>query len=116
MITKDIAELKLSANEKLALVTLKSKLEQKLPGCEIVLFGSKARGEGDAFSDLDILIIVDSRIDRELRETISDISYPLELEFNVVFGKIIENKAVWNTPLSRSMPLHWNIDREGVRL
>lgn len=30
--------------------------------------------------------------------------------------EIIENKDFWNTPLANAMPLHWNIDREGIAI
>ena len=116
MLNKGISGLSLKLNEREALKELKTRLEKRFPGCEIVLFGSRARGEGDAFSDLDVLIIVNTRVDRTLRETITDISYPLELEFDVVFGKVIENRTDWDSTISRTTPLHCNIDREGVRL
>jgi predicted nucleotidyltransferase len=116
MLNKEISSLLLKPNEKAALTELKTSLEKKLPGSELVLFGSRSRGEGDDYSDLDVLIIVDTRVDRTLYEMISGISYPLELEFDVVFGKIIESRVDWDSPLSRITPLHRNIDREGVRL
>ncbi|OHD65238.1 MAG: hypothetical protein A2176_06495 [Spirochaetes bacterium RBG_13_51_14] len=116
MLKKGISGLSLKSNERKALKELKTRLEKKFPGCEIVLFGSRARGEGDAFSNLDVLIIGNTRVDRTLREMITDISYPLELEFDVVFGKIIENRTDCDSSISRTTPLHWNIDREGVQL
>ena len=116
MIKKEISELTLDPNERTALEKLKSGLEKKFPGSEIVLYGSRARGEGDKFSDLDILIIIDSSVNRDMRETITAITYPLELEYDVVFGKIIENRSDWDSQRSRSTPLHLNIDREGVRI
>lgn len=116
MVSKRIMELSLKLNEKKALEELKLRLGKKLPGCDIVLFGSRARGEGDAYSDMDILIIVDSHVDGRLRDIINDISYPLEIEFDVVFGKVVENRNAWNSAVSRSMPFHWNIDREGIVL
>jgi predicted nucleotidyltransferase len=111
-----LSGLSLKTNERAALNELKVRLENKFPGCELVLFGSRSRGKGDEFSDLDVLIILDTKIDRMLHEMITDISYPLELEFNVVFGKIIESRADWDSPISRITPLHRNIDREGVRV
>ncbi len=113
---KEINELALKPNEKKALEKLKTDLERTFPGCGIVLFGSRARGEGGPYSDLDVLIIIDRIVDRTVREMITDISYPIELEFDVVFGRVIESRSEWNSPLYRSMPLHWSIDREGVTI
>jgi len=29
---------------------------------------------------------------------------------------MVENKDFWDSPLAKAMPLHWNIDREGVTI
>ena len=53
---------------------------------------------------------------RNLKEDITDVLYDIELKYNVVFGKIIENRDFWQSSLANAMPLHWNIDKEGIRL
>ena len=64
----------------------------------IVLFGSVARGEADAESDIDILIITDAPF--ATRQRIDAISYDIDLE-NGVFTQLVffaaqgfENEAV----------------------
>lgn len=106
--------LKLADNEKEALNELKEKVTKKLPSVEIILYGSKARGDFDRESDIDLLILVDSLPDSKLEEELTEISYDIELKYDVIFGKIIENKDFWQSPLAKAMPFHWNIDREGI--
>lgn len=101
-------------NERIALEELKERLVQRFPDAEIILYGSKARGDFEKESDIDLLILVGSRITSRLEEEITHITYDIELKYDVVFGKIVENKDFWNSPLANAMPLHWNIDREGV--
>lgn len=110
----NIYQLVLKENERRALQELKEKLLQRFPAAEIILYGSKARGDFDEESDIDLLILVESTVTSKLEEEITHITYDIELKYDVVFGKIVENKNFWNSPLANAMPLHWNIDREGV--
>jgi len=113
---KNITQLKLKENEKKALQELKERLLKRFPDTKIILYGSKVRGDDEEFSDIDLLILVDSQVNRKLKEEITEITYDIELKYDVVFGTIVENRAFWNSPLSNAMPLHQNIDREGVHL
>lgn len=112
----DINKLTLKENEKKALHELRRRLLQRFPDSEIILYGSKARGDYDTESDIDLLILVESTVTSKLEEEITHITYDIELKYDVVFGKIVENKDFWNSPLAHAMPLHRNIDREGVLL
>jgi predicted nucleotidyltransferase len=113
---KRLKDLDLQDNEIRALEELKDRLCEKFPYVKIILYGSKARGDFREFSDLDILILVNSKINRKLKEKITEIKYNIELKNDVVFGTIIENKEFWESPLALVMPLHRNIDREGVNI
>ena len=109
-----LKKINLKDNERKALQELKEKLLRKYPGVEIILYGSKARGDFDKESDIDLLILVKSTVNSRLEEEITHITFDIELNYDVVFGKIIENKDFWNMPLAKAMPLHLNIDKEGV--
>jgi predicted nucleotidyltransferase len=121
---KTLEELNLKDNEKKALLELKEKILERFPDSEIILYGSKARGNADAESDIDVLILIDTSpldwkagdIDHSIERQIRDISFELELKCDVVFNILIESKKYWGTPLVKAMPLRWNIDREGINL
>jgi len=106
----------LKTSEREALKELKIKIVEKFSEAEIILFGSKARGDYDEESDIDLLILIERPINRKIEEEIADISYNIELKYGVVFGKIIENKTFWNSKLAKVMPLHKSIEKEGVKL
>jgi predicted nucleotidyltransferase len=107
-------KINLRDNEKNALQELKEIILARFPDAEIILYGSKARGDSDEESDIDLLILVESLINSKIEEEIFHLSYQIELKYEVVFGEIVENKDFWNTPLANAMPLHRNIDKEGV--
>lgn len=104
----------LSTKESNSVSKLKHKLLKNFPGTELVLFGSKARGDFKEFSDIDLLVLIDKKIDHELKDKIIEIAYDIELEDEIVFGFIIENKKSWRSPRYKVMPLYQNIKREGI--
>jgi predicted nucleotidyltransferase len=111
---KTLEELNLKDNEKKALLELKEKILERFPDAEIILYGSKARGDADEESDIDLLILVKNKVDTKLEEEIIGLVYDLELKWEVVFGLLIESKDFWSAPLAKAMPIHWNIDKEGL--
>ncbi len=111
---KTIELLNLKENEIAGLKKFKNELLKKDPGSEIIIYGSKARGDDSELSDIDLLILTESEIDRKLRSEISWIKYEIELNYNLIIGMIIEKKDFWKSPLANEMPFHWNVDSEGV--
>lgn len=94
----------------------KRAIREVVPDADVILYGSRARGDWHKYSDYDILIIVDGLVDMALKKKILDHVYPLELETGAVLTLITYSKQNWDSPLYRAMPLHKNVDREGVIL
>jgi predicted nucleotidyltransferase len=81
----------------------------------VILFGSKARGDGDAESDVDLLVLVDAEDDKfrsELWRIASDVS----LEFNVVISVRVFAQARWAEIGRLRLPLYRAIMADGVPL
>ena len=81
---------------------------------DVILYGSRARGDGDEDSDYDILVIVNGPVDIALEEKILSNVYPLELESERMLTLIVYSKQQWDSPLYRAMPFHKNVERDGV--
>ena len=81
---------------------------------EVTLFGSTARGDYGPGSDIDVLVLLHFQPDTFTEERIFDLAYDAELRYGVVFGVIVYSRDFWNSELARVMPLHKNIDREGI--
>jgi len=107
---------KLNENERKALTELKKSLKKDYQVSEIVLYGSKARAESDTESDIDVLVVLDNKVDDALREKIFNLSFEIELKYDVVFGILIEQGNFWSSSRAKSMPIYWNIKREGIPL
>ena len=97
-----------------ALLELKKILLKNFPVAEIILYGSKARGNSDKESDIDVLVILENEVDDDIREKIFSMSFKIEMKHDVIFGILLEPEDFWSSPLARSMPIHWNINKEGI--
>ena len=93
----------------------KEAIRAVVPEADVILYGSRARGDAKDDSDYDLLVLVDRPADVAVhKQLISSIS-PLE-EDGAVLTLSIHNRDLWNSRLYRAMPFHENVDREGVLL
>jgi predicted nucleotidyltransferase len=93
----------------------KQAIRTVVPDADVILYGSRARGDAQEDSDYDLLVLVDHSADVSLhKQLISRIS-PLE-DNGAVLTLSIHNRDLWNSKLYRAMPFHENVDREGVLL
>ena len=128
----------LSDNERKALKELKERINEKYPETELILYGSKARGDYHKYSDLDVLVLINGNIGKEIEEyyvdlydgeqikvigvvngikkEIRDIAYDIELDYDVVIGLIIEYDYYWNNGPITHWPFHENVDKDGISL
>lgn len=83
-------------------------------GSEVRLFGSVARRDFSAESDIDVLVLLPVPVTTDMEEQIFDMAFDIELEQSVVFGIIVHSKTDWTSSYLTQMPLHRSIEREGV--
>ncbi|MCJ7728753.1 MAG: nucleotidyltransferase domain-containing protein [Sedimentisphaerales bacterium] len=94
----------------------KKAIRQVVPDADVILYGSRARGDADEYSDYDILVLTSGSADIPVHEKMIESIYPLELDTGAVLTLAIYNRQQWDTPLYRAMPFHENVDRDGVIL
>jgi uncharacterized protein len=80
---------------------------------EVILFGSRARGDFHKDSDWDFLILLDGSLTKEIKESLLDKLYDLELQTDSVISTIIHTKFEWE---NRAVtPIYQIIKKEGKR-
>jgi predicted nucleotidyltransferase len=85
------------------------------PKAQVIIFGSRARGDAKEGSDWDILILTDYPVSTEIERSFRNNLFDLEIETGEVFSTFVYQKHIWNTK-HKVTPLYRNIKREGVRI
>ena len=92
---------------------LKTILGQNLS--KIILYGSYARMDYDASSDVDIMVLV-TLSDEEIKKVenqVYDCAFELEMKYGVDISPIIKNERHYEY-LVDTLPFYRNIQKEGV--
>jgi predicted nucleotidyltransferase len=82
---------------------------------QVIVFGSRARGDARRESDWDILILLDNPVSTEIEKSFRNNLFDLEIETGEVFSIFVYQIKEWDTR-HKVTPLYRNIKKEGVRL
>jgi predicted nucleotidyltransferase len=111
---KNLDELNLNEREKRGIAEASRMLKERFPVEEVILFGSKARGDHDEESDIDLLLLTSRPVHWKEREAIIDALFDVELTYDVVISILINTIHDWNDGICTAFPIHKEITREGV--
>lgn len=84
------------------------------PLARVILFGSRARGDNNKFSDWDFLILVSQEANERLKSQIRDSLIDTELEAEQVISTVIYSQDQW--PNYQITPLFQDIVKEGLEV
>jgi len=105
----------MSSVEKDIIDIFSSLLKKKLSVHRIELFGSRARGDADPDSDMDVLAIVDE-ITPELEDYISECAWEAGFEHGIVVVPVVFTRDEWENGPERYSLLAEAIRAEAVQL
>jgi uncharacterized protein len=92
---------------------LKERLSQVVHLIDIRVFGSRARGDADEYSDMDIFIEVEF-LDKKIRGRINDIIWEVGFNNSIYISPLIFTRyEIEESPL-RASPIVENIFEDGV--
>ena len=108
-------EQKLGPNAQAALQELRERLVELLAGRPFtaVLFGSRARGDFDTYSDLDVSIIVGG-LDRPLKRLIIDLVIDIETKYETYISPLVMSSEEFDALRRRERRIALDIEREGI--
>jgi predicted nucleotidyltransferase len=85
------------------------------PKADVILYGSRARGDERPDSDWDILILTNNAADIVTERKFSNKLYDLEVETGEALSVFVYSKNDWQTR-QRITPFFHNVSREGIRI
>ncbi len=98
------------------MIQCKAAIRQTVPNADLILFGSRARGDAQEDSDYDLLILVDGEPTMDLEKKIVQHLFSLEMQSGKVLTFFVYQRSQWNSPLYQAMPFHQNVMDEGIIL
>jgi uncharacterized protein len=85
------------------------------PSAEVILYGSRARGDEQLDSDWDIIILTSLSSDIDSERKFRHKLYDLELDTGESFSVFVYSKQNWQN-IQRITPFYRNVTSEGVRI
>jgi predicted nucleotidyltransferase len=75
---------------------------------QLVVYGSRARGNPTKYSDLDLYIELDAKVSSELRRKIREIAWEVSLDSGVVISTLVASEGLRGQPILKA------IRKEGI--
>jgi predicted nucleotidyltransferase len=107
----------LQVNEQAAIQEFTARLLQQGDGrvVDVWLFGSKARGDFEPDSDLDLLIVLES-VDWMVRDRVHLLAARVSLEHDVLINTHLLSRVSWPRMAREHAPLWQQVQRDGFPL
>ena len=86
------------------------------PEADIILYGSHARGDAQAESDWDFLILLDGVVDDARTDAVRHLLYEIEWESGEVLCSIVRSRQEWDSPWQQATPFAQSVLAQGIPL
>ncbi len=106
----------MTTSDRLVLQRLKARVAERLPLSRIILFGSRARGDNEPDSDLDVLVLLEGSVSRESEEYVRFCAWELSYENGVVIFPLVVARTEWEEGLTSASLLAVAVGNEGVEV
>lgn len=103
-------------NERASVMLAAKSLKSNLPISKIILFGSKARGTGDKYSDIDLLVLTSCPVTSDLRSDVSEKLADINLQNDVVLSSVVVFEKDWMDGIVHYLPIYSEVQRDGCEI
>ena len=106
----------LNPSERAALEKAVELLKTRFAMEQVIVFGSKARGEGDDYSDLDILLIGKGLLHWRKEKEAVEALFEIGQEYDVLFSPLFVSQDEWESGTFHEFPIYQEIMRDGAAM
>jgi predicted nucleotidyltransferase len=82
---------------------VKSRLSEITPVKRLVVYGSRARGKPARYSDLDLYIELNTKINSSLRRKIREVAWEVSLDSGVVITTLVGGERLKGQPILKAI-------------
>jgi len=111
---KTIDQAPLDKREHKAVSAAKRTLQKNFGVKQIILFGSKARGDADKDSDIDLIIIVEGSVHWKDEKAIVECLFDIGIQHDVIFSPLVVSTEEWESEQFKSFQVFCEIQRDGA--
>jgi predicted nucleotidyltransferase len=106
----------MTAVEKTILDRFKALLAKRLNLYRLVLFGSRARGDAELYSDMDVLVVLEDMFTEKDADFVSDCAWEAGFESGIVIVPVVYSRSEWENSPERYSLFARAVEKEGVLL
>jgi hypothetical protein len=93
---------------------VKAAVQRVFPDAQLILYGSRARGDWRDDSDWDFLALTDAEVTAAGQDAVWDAVFDVEWETGDTIAVTVCNAHTWQTPRIAGSPWHAGVLRDGI--
>ena len=111
---KSFESVSLMKNENDAIKAAIKMLKNEFSVVKVILFGSKARGDYDEHSDIDLLVVTSRLLHWKEEKAIVGALFDIGMKYDVIFSPLFTFVAEWENGIFKEFPVYQEISRDGA--
>ncbi|MFZ2631665.1 MAG: nucleotidyltransferase domain-containing protein [Desulfosalsimonadaceae bacterium] len=95
---------------------LKTRLQERVKLHQVIMFGSRARGDAESDSDMDVLVVLNEPVSRQSKKIVSDNAWEIGFDAGILVMPIVVSRDSWENGPDRVSLLARAVREEGMRI
>jgi len=111
---KSFESISLMKNENEAIEAAIRMLKSEFSVSKVILFGSKARGDHDEHSDIDLLVVASRLLHWKEEKAIVETLFDIGMKYDVIFSPLFTFSDEWEEGIFTKFPVYREISQDGA--
>ncbi len=100
--------------ERAILDDFRRRVSERLALHQLILFGSRARGDADPDSDMDVLVVLEDPVESGADAYVSHCAWEAGFEHGVIVSPVVFSRSEWEEGPERDSLLALAVRKEGI--